>query len=62
VVVTGYFTGSAGLERTTEQRRRIDVFLAKYSGNDGRFIWSKGVGGSGSDRHRPAPGISGASS
>jgi hypothetical protein len=50
VVVTGYFTGSAGFGGAPlNSAGGIDVFLAKYSGNDGRFIWSKGVGGSGSD-------------
>ncbi|HSP98077.1 MAG TPA: SBBP repeat-containing protein [Candidatus Dormibacteraeota bacterium] len=61
VVVTGYFTGSASFGGAPlTSAGSTDVFLAKYASNDGRFIWSKGVGGSGSDIGTGvAPGING---
>lgn len=61
VVVTGYFNGSANFGGAPlTSAGATDVFLAKYSGNDGRYIWSKRVGGSGSDIGTGlAPGISG---
>jgi hypothetical protein len=61
VVVTGYFTGSANFGGTPlTSAGSTDVFLAKYSGTDGRFVWSKRVGGSGGDIGTGlAPGISG---
>lgn len=61
VVVTGYFTGSAdfgGAPLTSAGA--TDVFVAKYSGSEGRPLWSKRVGGTGGDIGTGlAPGISG---
>ncbi len=59
VIVTGYwqrradFGGgpvtSAGSTDATGNGGSIDVFVAKYSGVDGSHVWSKPLGGAGSD-------------
>jgi len=50
VIVTGYFTGSASFgAAAVTSAGASDIFLAKYSGDDGRLVWSKTFGGSGYD-------------
>jgi uncharacterized protein (AIM24 family) len=50
VVVTGFFTGSASFGGAAlNSAGSTDVFLAKYAGRDGRVMWSKRMGGTGSD-------------
>jgi fibronectin type 3 domain-containing protein len=49
VVVTGRFQGTADLGAGMASAGGYDIFLAKYSGIDGRLLWSKRIGGTGSD-------------
>jgi hypothetical protein len=49
VVVTGRFQGTADLGAGMTSSGGYDIFLAKYAGTDGRLLWSKKIGGTGSD-------------
>src|SRR5438128_7740636 len=54
VVVTGDFAGTVdfGGGLLTSIGGSLDIFVAKYSGVDGRHLWSKSFGGSSGDRSR----------
>jgi len=50
VVVTGYFEQSVNFGGGTLSSAGLrDVFVAKYSGTTGGYLWAKQLGGSGSD-------------
>lgn len=52
-IVGGYFTGSATLQGTVlNATGNEDIFIAKYSGNNGSLMWAKKAGGSDYDQCR----------
>jgi len=49
-VIAGYYIGGAGWGGATLTAfGSIDLVIAKYDGNSGAHVWSKGVGGTGAD-------------
>lgn len=51
VFVTGHFTGTAKFGNTTlVSAGATDAFVAKLTGNNGKFQWAKKIGGAGNDR------------
>jgi len=51
VVVTGFFQGAADLGGGAVHSilGGLDTFVAKYAGADGRYLWSRDLGGGGDD-------------